>query len=139
MNWFDPKIRHEFSVKRLVVAVSVVLIVGYAIFNAKHIILGPSIEVMFPTTTETETTENMLAIKGRAKNTAFLSLNERQISADTEGFFEERLLLSEGFNIISIRAIDRFKKETQETLKVYYKKATSSTVYKEPSEKTSLE
>ncbi len=81
---------------------------------------GPSIEIFNPTTAEIETNENTIVLKGRVKNTTFLSLNERPISVDTEGYFEEKLLLSPSFNIIEIKAKDRFKNEVEKTLKIYF-------------------
>ena len=65
--------------------------------------------------------ENTITITGKVSNMVFLSINERSISVDTKGYFEEKLLLSPGFNIIEIKARDRFKKEVRETIKIYYK------------------
>lgn len=84
-------------------------------------IRGPSIELTSPTSTNLETTESLFMVSGLAYNTVSLSLNERKISIDTKGFFEEKLLLSPGFNTIEIRGKDRFKKEVVQTIRVYYK------------------
>lgn len=88
--------------------------------------MGPSLEIFNPAR-DMETEENIILVKGRVKNMTFLSLNERPIFADTEGFFEEKLLLSPGSNIIEIRARDRFKKEVFKRIKVYYKNTSSTT------------
>lgn len=140
MNSLNPKIDSGFNLKRFLAITAIMLLVIYGLFNAKHLIVGPSIEIFNPLAYETETDENVIVVRGRAQNTAFLSLNERQIFVNTEGFFEEKLLLTEGFNIISIKARDRFKKEVEKTAKIYYKQSTSTTVYKEnSSEGESLE
>lgn len=99
---------------------SLLLLVAYGIFNARNLILGPSIEVLSPVT-NSETTESILTVKGLVKNTSFLSLNQKQIFANPDGVFEEKLLLSPGSNIIEIKATDRFKKETKKVINVYYK------------------
>ncbi len=111
-----------FNIKRFVIILSVFLLISYGIFNARNLIIGPTIEIFSPAKENVETNKNLITIKGRAKNIAFLSLNEKPIFVNTEGLFEERLLLSPGSNIIEIKAKDRFKKEIIKTIKVYYKK-----------------
>ncbi len=121
MSWVENLNDSGFNLKRFLAITSIVLLIGYAIFNAKHLITGPSIEIFNPTTEELETSKNIFAVKGRALNVTMLKLNDRQISIDTEGFFEEKLLLSEGFNIINIEARDRFGKKTLKSRQIYYK------------------
>lgn len=107
------------NLKRAIAIIAIVLVVSYGIWNARNIIFGPSIEIWSPLVSET--TENLLVIKGQAKNIAYLSINERPIYIDTEGRFEDRLLLAPGFNIIRLYGRDRFKQETTEEFKIYYK------------------
>jgi hypothetical protein len=114
-----------FNIKRFVIIASVVLLISYGIFNARCLIIGPTIEVFSPTK-DTETTENTLTVKGKVENVAFISLNQKPIFVDKEGLFEEKLLLSPGSNIIEIKARDRFKKETLKILKIYYKQSTTT-------------
>src|SRR3989338_9459475 len=98
MNIFKNK-KYEFeggfNVRRFLIILSVFLLISYGLFNARNLIIGPTIEIFSPSS-ETETKENTIIIKGRAKNITFLSLNERPIFVDKEGFFEERLLISAG-------------------------------------------
>lgn len=117
------KLKKGFNVRLFVIITSVLLLVSYGIFNARNLIVGPEIEIFSPIK-DMETTENMLAIKGRAENVAFISLNESPIYIDKEGLFQEKLLLSPGSNIIEIKARDRFKKEIVKTIKIYYKQDT---------------
>ncbi|MEK7669355.1 MAG: hypothetical protein AAB350_02075 [Patescibacteria group bacterium] len=114
------KFESGFNIKFFVITVSVLLLISYGIFNARNLIIGPTIEIFSPAD-NLETSENILTIKGKATNISFLSLNERPIFVNTEGLFEEKLLLSPGSNIIEIKAKDRFKKEILKTLKIYYK------------------
>ena len=123
------KFESGFNVKRFVIILSVFLLVSYGIFNARNLIIGPTVEVFSPVR-DMETEENVLTINGRAKNITFISLNERPISVDTEGLFEEKLLLSPGSNIIEIKARDRFKKEILKTIKIYYKQSTTTPALK---------
>ncbi len=114
-----------FNLKKFAIVTSVLFLVFYGLFNARKLIIGPRIEILEPKTSEVETDSSTITIRGRAENAAFLNLNERPIFTDTNGLFEEKLLLSEGFNTIEIRARDRFKKETEKTVMVYYKPKAS--------------
>lgn len=120
-----PDLESGFNIRLFLVISAIVLLISYGLFNARDLLLGPSIEITQPTS-QTETTENIFTIKGRAKNTAYISINQRPIFVDKEGFFEEKLILSPGFNIIEIKARDRFKKETQKTVSVYYKQDSTT-------------
>ncbi len=118
------KFESGFNIRLFVVILSVLLLVSYGVFNARNLIIGPTIEIFAPTSEETE--ENVLIIKGRAKNISLLSLNEKPIFVDRQGLFEEKLLLSPGSNTIEIRARDRFKKEILKIIKIYYKQGTTT-------------
>jgi len=104
------------------------MLISYGIFNARNLIIGPTIEIFTPTQ-DTETGENVFTVNGRAKNIAFISLNEKPIFIDKEGLFEEKLLLSPGSNIIEIKARDRFKNETKKTITIYYKQSTTTALF----------
>ncbi len=106
--------------KTFIITTLVILLISYGIFNSRELLFGPSLEILSPTNA-TETTNKVVIVKGRVKNMSYLSLNERPIYADTEGLFEEKLLLSPGFNIIAVKAKDRFKNESEEMIKIYYK------------------
>jgi hypothetical protein len=119
------KFKKGFNIRLFVIVASVLLLVSYGIFNARNLIIGPTIEIFSPAK-DMETSENVMDIKGQAKNVTSISLNEKPISVDTEGLFEEKLLLSPGSNIIEIKARDRFKKETLKTITIYYKQSTTT-------------
>lgn len=123
------KFKGRFNVKLALMVVFVLLLVGYGIFNARDLLRGPIIEVFSPAK-NIETNENTIDIKGRAENTAFISLNEKPIFISPEGLFEEKLLLLPGLNLIEIKARDRFKKEIVKTIEVYYKQSTTTPAVK---------
>ena len=58
-------------------------------------------------------------IVGVAKNATYLSLNGREISVDSNGAFEEDMVLPNGFSIITLSAEDTFGKSIEKTLDVY--------------------
>src|SRR3989338_7202469 len=57
-----------FNIRLFVVIVSVLLLVSYGIFNARNLIIGPTIEIFSPVR-DMETEENILTIKGVTKST----------------------------------------------------------------------
>jgi len=65
-------------------------------------------------------TEELFEISGTASNIAFLSLNGNQIFTDEKGHFVEKLLLLHGYNIIQIKATDKFGRERLETVQLVY-------------------
>lgn len=113
------KFEKGFNIRLFLIVTSVAILVSYGVFNARNILIGPTIEIFSPSK-DMETGSNVLTVKGRAKNITFISLNEKPIFVDTEGLFENKLLLSPGSNIIEIKAKDRFKNEVIKTMKVYY-------------------
>jgi hypothetical protein len=120
------KFERGFNIRLFLIILAVVLLVSYGIFNARDLIIGPTVEIFNPSK-DIETETNVIEVNGRAKNITFISLNEKPISVDTEGLFDETLLLSPGSNTIQIRARDRFKKEIVKTVKVYYKQIATTT------------
>ena len=113
--------RSAISVLRIfLIFVLVLVIVGYSLFQAQKLITGPVIEVYTPQNGATYS-QTLIEIGGRALNTAHLNLNGRKIFTDKEGYFKEKLLLSPGYNIIKLDAVDKFKKYTEKTLELVLK------------------
>lgn len=98
----------------------VIVIIGYSLFQAQKLIVGPIIEVYTPQNGATYN-QTLIEINGRARNTAHLKLNGKKIFTDKEGYFKEKLLLSPGYNIIRLDAVDKFKKYTEKTLEIILK------------------
>ncbi|HVU84004.1 MAG TPA: hypothetical protein VHC50_04140, partial [Puia sp.] len=66
-------------------------------------------------------TSQVLNITGNARNAIELTLNGREISIDQAGDFGESLALLPGYNIISIRARDKFGHVDEKNYKLIYK------------------
>jgi hypothetical protein len=97
-----------------------ILIIAYFIFNFRIFIAGPEIIVTSPQNGET-TDKDLVEITGKAENVDFISLNDRSIFLDNDGNFKEFLLLSSGYNIIVIKAQDKFKRSISKKLEIIYK------------------
>lgn len=97
-----------------------VAISGYAIFQARNIILGPIINIDSPKNGAT-VAQSFVEIEGKTRNISYISMNDNQIFTDDKGVFREKLLLSYGYNIITIRVRDRFNREITKRLELIYK------------------
>ncbi len=86
-----------------------VIILGYGLFQAQKYIEGPIITIYSPQNGATYTSP-LIEVNGRAQNVAYLALDGRQIFTDTSGRFSEKLLLSPGYTILTLRGQDEFGK-----------------------------
>src|SRR3989344_9471416 len=99
---------------------AVIIRIGvYAFFASKDLIKGPTLTIVLPIN-GSATSTSLVTIRGLASNVAFLTLNDRQIFTDENGRIEEQLLLSYGYNIITLKGKDKFGKETTKRLELIY-------------------
>ena len=100
----------------------------YTYFQSKRYLEGPLIVIESPKDGAT-ITENPVHIKGVASNITFISLNDREITTDTAGHFDEILLLAPNYSIITFRARDRFDRELVRRLELVYRGVNSTTEF----------
>jgi hypothetical protein len=100
-------------VKWLSIALGLVAIVFYVLFQARYLIGGPEITL----TSHEPHLQNsrQVLLTGQAFNISHLWLNDRQIFTNAEGYFEEALILENGYTIATLRAEDRYGRETTVT------------------------
>ena len=102
----------------------IVVVLGYAIFSARHLIQGPQINVTSLKDGDV-VTDPFVTIKGTTENINYISLNDRQIYIDSEGNFTEKLLLYDGYNIIKLYGKDKFNREKNLVLRIMVPESTS--------------
>jgi hypothetical protein len=103
---------------KTIAAIVLVLLVGYGLIEARHLIAGPSIVLTIPTN-YTTSPDGFVAIKGTAKNTENLMLNGGPLLIDGAGNFADSLLLPKGSDILTFTATDRFGRSTSLTRTIY--------------------
>ena len=96
------------------------IIFSYSLFQAWKLISGPIIDVYTPQNGATYS-QTLIEIDGRARNVAYINLNDRPIFTDKDGYFKEKLLLSSGYNVIKLDARDKFKTYAEKKLEVILK------------------
>jgi len=107
-------------IKFLIISIILLCVFGYTAYEIQKIVFGPKIEVISPI--NGSLISNPLAeVSGIAKNIKDISLNDKKIFIDEEGNFTEKLLLSYGYNTITIKASDKFGRNTEKIIEVIYK------------------
>lgn len=97
-----------------------ILIIIYAFFISKDIIFGVKITNV-NIRDGTTVTESVLKLTGNARNAIELTLDGREISVDQQGNFNETIALLPGYNIINIKAKDKFGYVDEKNYKLIYK------------------
>ena len=97
-----------------------IVVLGYAYSRARAIINGPRITVTSLTDGEIFT-DPLIHVTGSAPKSITLTLNDRPISIDISGNFDESLLLPPGYTIITLDSADKFGKKDHKSYQVYYK------------------
>lgn len=103
-------------------AIALLLIVGFIIFQARFLIIGPKIVI-----TEAPVgpqNERQVFVAGTAYNISHLWLNDRPIYTDAQGNFKEALILENGYTIATLRAEDRYGRTTTVTRPLVFSPAS---------------
>ena len=98
------------------------LIVGilfalYCLFQARFLILGPQVWIYSPQDGGV-VAEPAVTLEGQARNAAWISLNDRPIFTDEEGLWSEKLIVSSGVSIMTVKVRDRFGREKQKSIRI---------------------
>lgn len=119
-----PRIKptiHIRSVLTLIIGVVFVSgILGYVYYRSKSFLKGPTISIESPIN-GSSVSEALTEIKGSAQNVSAITVNGKKVFIDEEGTIAEKLLLSQGYNIISVKAEDRFNRQVEQKLEVIYR------------------
>ncbi len=97
-----------------------IFIVVYALFRSYDLIAGVKIKNVSIIDGAT-VTESVQKVSGNAKNAINLSLNGREISIDQQGNFDETIALLSGYNIVTLKALDKFGNSDEKDYKLIYK------------------
>lgn len=106
-------------IKILVISIFFIFIFIYALFISKDLIFGVKIKNV-NLVDGSLVAESILKVTGNSKNAVKLALDGREISVDEQGDFEETIALLPGYNIINIRAQDKFGYVDEKNYKLMY-------------------
>lgn len=112
----------QFTFRNLVtiilIAVFSSLILFYILFQARFLITGPTIALI----DEPASIQNnqVVNLRGQAENITRISLNGRQIFTDRAGYFDEALVLENGYTVATIQVTDRYGRQERIVKKFVY-------------------
>lgn len=113
-----PKI--NINPRNLVIAVAALLIIGvgaYITSQIRSVLAPPVLEISDPASDVNVSGRNIV-ISGRTEIGADVSINNQVVLVDKNGFFAENLALSPGLNVIEIKSINKFHKESVAVRKI---------------------
>ena len=113
------KSSRTLTFKISLVVVIFLLILGYGLFQARNLIIGPKITVLTPKNGE-DLADPLVVVTGVATNITRISLDDRQIFVDKYGNFSEKLLVPSGYTIIKLVAQDKFGRTTEKLIELNY-------------------
>lgn len=119
---FRSRIQFRSLVYASVLILAGTLIVLYVMYQARFLLEGPKLYLI----DEPDSVQNsqLVHLRGKASNISTINLNGRQIFTDRTGYFDEALLLENGYNIATIQATDRYGR-TQRIVKQFVYTPTS--------------
>lgn len=93
--------------KRFVLALATLAILGYGLFEARRLIEGPEITIEAPTS-GSATSSVVVTLVGNAQNISFLTINDAPAYTDEHGKFVYRYTPPAGYTAAVVAATDRF-------------------------------
>lgn len=109
-----------FTPKKMITAVSVLavaLIVFFIYREAGTFNSAPRLVVISPEA-NLETSEQSVSVEGLTEKDAKLYINDQAITINDEGKFKEDVPIQPGANVINLKAVNKFDKETKQTINI---------------------
>ena len=106
----EEPIAFRTILKFIGLSTGLLLMLAYVVFQARFLIMGPQISLI--ETTNIKLNERSIFLVGETNNISHLWLNDRPIYTDAKGKFKEALVLENGYTIATLRAEDRYGRET---------------------------
>jgi hypothetical protein len=106
----DEPIAFRTILKFIGVGVGLLLVLAYVVFQARFLIMGP--QIILTETPNIRQNERSVFLIGETHNISHLWLNDRPIYTNAQGKFKEALVLENGYTIATLRAEDRYGRET---------------------------
>lgn len=123
------------NIKKWVLILFLSFFILYGLYESYKLLAGPKLIVLEPQNGATFE-KNLIDVRGTAKNVSFITLNDRPIFVDKQGNFYEKILLLPGYNIMTLKGEDRFKKKVEKQMQFFLKAEMPSADTKESSSTT---
>ena len=103
--------------KRGIIIVVILLIIGYGLFEARKLLEGPEISIQSPAS-GTATSSAIVTIVGKAQNIAFLTINDGPAYTDEAGKFVYQFSPPPGYTVVTVAAVDRFGRRASTSVSI---------------------
>ncbi|MCX6808221.1 MAG: helix-turn-helix domain-containing protein [Candidatus Berkelbacteria bacterium] len=97
---------------------------GYIYFEVQKFAGNPSLKIVSPGNNAIYDSDS-IAIDGITDTDTFLKVNEENVPVTNDGHFEASMKLHRGVNVVVVKAVNKSKKETSQTLTIEYKPKTA--------------
>ncbi|MDD5032734.1 MAG: hypothetical protein PHC85_01250 [Candidatus Pacebacteria bacterium] len=114
------KMNAAFFAKIIFVFVIFFAFVFYLYGRSKNFLQGPGISLDYPKNGET-VNNPVIKIKGVSVNVSALYIDGSHVLTDSLGNFEKDMILAQGYNIIEVKAEDRFGRTYKQKIEVVMK------------------
>ncbi len=103
---------------RSLIALVLLIIVGYGLIEAWPLVAGPSLAIVSPLQ-DAPYPNGIVSIQGEAARAAALTVNGAPVLHDQNGGFSSMLTFPRGGSILTFVATDRFGRTITETRNIY--------------------
>lgn len=108
--------RFQEILTKIVIFLAVLAVASYAGLKIYSLFSGPKIEIYYPK--NGEVVDSVFTITGRVQRADKIYLFDREIWTDQDGYFKEKMVSSNNYTDIIIKASNRWSKENEVKLTV---------------------
>lgn len=115
------KIQYKKTLQIAGLLISFTFIATFVFYHSKDLIVGIKIKNV-NMVDGAAVADSIMKVTGNAKNATSLTLNGREISIDQQGNFDETIALLTGYNVVNIKAKDKFGYVDEKNYQLTYMK-----------------
>lgn len=117
----------DFLISRVRVGQTVFLILlvliiffGYILFQYRYAFINPPLTITFPKDLSTVFSSEV-KITGKTDSNSTVYVNKDAVSVDSNGNFEKTIIVFPGKNLIDVKAVNKFSKQSEKKIEVNVK------------------
>lgn len=110
----------QISLRRLAVALAVTVVVSYVSWQFGAVLEKPDLVLTNPVEEDTVVGDLKIELAGKTSPGTVLVVNNETIYPEENGYFKKSVELLSGLNVLEIKAVSRFGKETKITRRITY-------------------
>ena len=111
---------NQISFRRAIIGLMALFILSYLAWQFEPILEHPKLVLNSPVSEDISATSPSLTLEGQITPGSILTINNEQVYAEENGKFKKEVELLPGLNVLEIKAVSRFGKETKIVRRVIY-------------------